>query len=158
MTIRPIRPDDKVALALSHGRLSAESQRRRYLAPKPRLSSADLRYLTEIDGRDHVALVAVTEREPEEIVAVGRFVSLPDREGTAEFAIVVGDDYQGQGLGRALAIALADAARARGVRRFAATVLSDNHAIHRLLQTIGSRLDLTGRSGEVEELLADLAA
>ncbi len=158
MTIRPIRPDDKVALALSHGRLSAESQRRRYLAPKPRLSSADLRYLTEIDGRDHVALVAVTEREPEEIVAVGRFVSLPDREGTAEFAIVVGDAYQGQGLGRALAVALADAARARGVRRFAATVLSDNHAIHRLLQTIGSRLDLTGRSGDVEELLADLAA
>ncbi len=158
VTIRPIRPDDKVALADSHGRLSAETQRRRFLAPKPRLTSADLRYLTEIDGLDHVALVAVTEEDPEEIVAVGRFVRLPDSPDTAEFAIVVGDAYQGQGLGRALAITLADAARARGVKRFAATVFSDNHAIHRLLQTIGSRLDSTGRSGEVEELLADLAA
>ena len=39
--------------------LSDRSQLRRFLAPKPRLTASDLRYLTEIDGHDHFALIAV---------------------------------------------------------------------------------------------------
>src|ERR687897_58989 len=53
-----------------------------------------------------------------ERVAVARCVRLPDRPDTAEMAIVVGDPFQGQGLGRALTLALADAAVAVGIRRF----------------------------------------
>ena len=92
--------------------LSPLSRYRRFLAPKPRLSPSELRYLTEVDGRDHVALVAVAPRTPPTAWSgVGRFVRLAEAPDTAEFAIVVADDWQGRGLGRALAERLAAAAR-----------------------------------------------
>jgi RimJ/RimL family protein N-acetyltransferase len=154
--LRPIRSDDKVELAAALERLSPESRRLRFLTAKPRLTGAELRYLTEIDGVNHVALVAV--RDDGHIVAVGRFVRLSDAPDTAEFAIVVGDPYQGQGLGRAVAHALAEMARERGVRRFAATALSDNVAVHRLLGTISRGLEPTHREAGVDDFVADLAA
>ncbi|MEA2389917.1 MAG: hypothetical protein QOK31_26 [Solirubrobacteraceae bacterium] len=154
--LRPIRPDDKTELASALDRLSPESRRRRFLTAKPRFTSGELRYLTEVDGENHVALVAVTPDG--HIAGVGRFVRLPEAPETAEFAIVVGDAVQGQGLGSALAVALADAARARGVRRFAATALSDNVAVHRLLRTIAGRLEPARRGGGIDEFVAELAA
>ena len=56
--IRPIRADDAVRLREAHTRLSPETRYRRFLAAKPQLSAADSRYLVEVDGSDHFALVA----------------------------------------------------------------------------------------------------
>ena len=119
--IRPIEPGDKERLVNGLRQLSLESIRKRFLAAKPHFSRSELRYLTEVDGVNHIALVAVLEDDPDQLVAVARCVRLPDRPGTAEMAIVVGDPWQGQGLGRELARRLADAALAVGIRRFAAT-------------------------------------
>jgi hypothetical protein len=44
------------------------------------------------------------------------------------------------------------------VRRFSATVLSDNVAVHRLLGRLAGVLEPTSRSGGVDELVAELAA
>ena len=62
--IRPIEPSDKARLSVALGRLSDATIYRRFLAAKPRLSSAELRYLTEVDGRDHIALVGVPRQRP----------------------------------------------------------------------------------------------
>jgi GNAT superfamily N-acetyltransferase len=62
----------------------------------------------------------------EAIVAVARFVRQPADPSIAEFAIVVGDRWEGQGLGRELLGRLADAAVTRGVERFRAAMLADN--------------------------------
>src|ERR1044071_80326 len=156
--IRPIEPGDKEKLVTGLRRLSEASIRKRFLAAKPRFSSAELRYLTEVDGFNHIALVAVLEDDPNTLVAVARCVRLPDRPGTAEMAIVVGDPWQSQGLGRALANAPADAARAVGIRRFAATLLGDNEAARRLMRTFASRLEEGYLSGGVREVLVELAA
>jgi RimJ/RimL family protein N-acetyltransferase len=156
--IRAIRPDDKARLAAGHARLSAESQRRRYLAAKPRLTAADLRYLTEIDGHDHVAFVAVLADRPEIIVAVGRFVRLAGDPETAEFAIVVGDELQGQGLGGRLADLLARQAVSEGVRRFTATTEVDNDPAQRLIARISNHLSYDRRIGPLREVAAELAA
>jgi acetyltransferase len=156
--IRPIRADDKPRLAAGHARLSAESQRRRYLTAKPRLTAADLRYLTEIDGHDHVALVAVLDERPELIVAVGRFVRLAGDPEAAEFAIVVGDELQGQGLGGHLAERLAERAAAEGVKRFTATTEVDNDPAQRLIARISNHLSYDHRSGPLREVAAELAA
>jgi GNAT superfamily N-acetyltransferase len=156
--IRPIEAGDKDKLVDGLRRLSEESIRKRFLAAKPRFTSAELRYLTEIDGVNHIALVAVLEEHPERLVAVARCVRLPDRPATAEMAIVVGDPWQQQGLGRALATALADAARAAGIRRFAATMLGDNEAARRLMRTFALRLQEAPVSGGVREVLVELAA
>jgi RimJ/RimL family protein N-acetyltransferase len=157
IAFRHIQPDDKGRLAAGLARLSPETRHRRFLVPKPRFSSAELRYLTEIDGFDHVAIVAVLDDDPEAIVGVARFVRLAEDPATAEAAIVVGDAWQGQGLGRELGLRLADEARERGVRRFTATLLGDNLAAHRLFRSISARLHARVGGG-VEELVAELAA
>jgi RimJ/RimL family protein N-acetyltransferase len=156
--IRPIEPGDKDRLVNGLRRLSEESIRKRFLASKPRFTAAELRYLTEVDGVNHIALVAVLERDPEQLVAVARCVRLPDRPGIAEMAIVVGDPWQSQGLGRELATRLADAARAAGIRRFAATMLGDNEAARRLMRTFSRRLEEGWVGSGVREVVVELAA
>ena len=156
--IRPIEPGDKEKLVIGLRRLSDESIRKRFLAAKPRFTSAELRYLTEVDGFNHIALVAVLEDDPDQLVAVARCVRLPDRPATAEMAIVVGDPWQGQGLGRELAQRLADAALAVGIRRFAATMLGDNEAARRLMHTFSRRLQEGWAGGGIREVLVELAA
>jgi acetyltransferase len=151
--IRPIRPGDKALLADGLARLSPESARRRFLAAKPRFSAAELRYLTEVDGHDHVALVAVLASDPGCLVAVARSVRLREQPDTAEMAVVVGDPWQGLGLGAAVSEALADAVLHTGVRRIAATMLGDNVAARRLLRRIAGRLE--GDGGDAVPVLRD---
>lgn len=155
VVIRHIRPSDRELLASGMEHLSRESARRRFLTAKSRLSERELTYLTEVDGRDHVALVAVRADAPHELVAVGRFVRLPEDPTTAEVAIVVADELQGQGFGRRIGVMLADEARARGIERFSATLLSDNVAAHRLFAAISRRLR-SHHSNGLEELVAEL--
>jgi RimJ/RimL family protein N-acetyltransferase len=154
---RYIRPDDKERLAAALERLSPESQHKRFLSPKPRLSRSELRYLTELDGVDHVAILAVLADDPDAIVGVGRFVRLRDLPDTAEVAVVVGDPFQGQGLGREIGRRLADEARVRSVKRFTATMMGDNVAAHRLFHSISDHLE--GRvEGGTRVVTAEIAA
>ena len=155
--LRPIRPDDKLGLEAAFARLSPDSRRLRFLGPKPRLTGSELRYLTEVDGRDHVALVAVPAHAPAFIMGVARYVRDPQRPDTAEAAVVIGDPLHGQGLGRHLGLALADVARENGIRRFTATMLSDNRAAHALFARISDRLHYEHHHG-IEELVAELVA
>ena len=156
--IRAIEPGDKERLVNGLRQLSEESIRKRFLAAKPRFSRSELRYLTEIDGVNHIALVAVLERDPDQLVAVARCVRFADRPDTAEMAIVVGDPWQGRGLGRELAQRLADAARAAGIRRVAAPMLGDHEAARRLMRTFSRRLETGIVAGGVREVLVELAA
>jgi RimJ/RimL family protein N-acetyltransferase len=156
--IRPIEPDDKAKLDAALRQLSRETIYKRFLAARPSFSRSELRYLTEVDGVNHIALVAVLAANPEQLVAVARCVRLPDRPDTAEMAIVVGDPWQGRGLGRALAVALADAAVAAGIHRFAATMLADNAPALRLLHTFARHLEHGAIAGGVREVTAELAA
>jgi RimJ/RimL family protein N-acetyltransferase len=155
--IRSIRTDDGPRLRASHSRLSPKSQYQRFLGVKPELSAADTRYLVDVDGCSHFALVA-TEAETGQIVAVARFVRLSDDSEAAEFAVVVGDDYQRQGLATELMDRLAAAAAQRGVRRFRAAMLADNVAIRRLMQRLAAGPVRILERGTVILLEIELAA
>lgn len=157
VVVRPIRPDDKQRLAIALGRLSDETVRKRFLSPKPRLSGTELRYLTEIDYVDHWAEVAVLKDDPESIIGVARWIRDAEDPQAAEAAIVIGDAFQGQGLGRRLGLSIADAARLREVRRFTATMLSSNVAAQRLFAAISERLDVA-HDGATDDVVATLAA
>jgi GNAT superfamily N-acetyltransferase len=155
LRLRFIEPGDKALLADGIERLSPRSRHDRFLAPKSALSPAELRYLTEVDGHDHVAIVAVLEEEPSTLAGVARYVRNPRRPAEADVAFVVADRLQGQGLGRTLGLALADVARGYGVRRFTASVLGGNVAAERLFASIARRVS-TGYEAGVGDLIAEL--
>ena len=140
--IRPIVPEDKAMLAAGMADLSAQSAYQRFLSPKAILSTDELRYLTEVDFRDHVAFVAVRPGAPDVLVAVGRWIRLRDDPEVAEIAIAVSDALQRQGPGTLLAERLADAARERGIRRFVATMLPDNLGAHRLFARVAQEREI----------------
>jgi GNAT superfamily N-acetyltransferase len=155
VVLREIRPDDKDLLAAGLARLSEQSRLKRFLGSKPKLTASDLRYLTEVDGVNHYAVVALIDGH---IVGVARWVRLHDDPTSAEAAVVVADHLQGKGLGKALARQLADAARARGVKRITASILSENPPAAALMKVIGDRLTDGGHHDGVHELVAELAA
>jgi GNAT superfamily N-acetyltransferase len=130
--IRPIRPNDKWQLQEGLRRLSLETVRRRFLAAKPRFTSSELRYLTEVDGVNHLALVAISVATGR-LVASARAVRDPDHPEWAEWAIVVADPLQRLGLGTRLMQALVEAADAQGIHRFSALIDGENLAVRRLL-------------------------
>lgn len=158
MLIRPIRPDDGARLQVAHERLSPESRYRRFLAAKPHLNSHEVRYLVDIDGSSHVALVATGPDDAGWILGVGRYVRLPDDPEAAEFAIVVADHIQGEGLATQLLERLADAAVRNGFTRFQATVLADNEPAHRLVRRLARHQARSRNVGPLDEYEIELAA
>ena len=138
--VRHIRPEDAAELKRGFDRLSPASRYRRFLGGVTTLSDETLRYLTGVDGRDHVAIVAVTRPhgDPETGLGIARFVRAPSDPAVAEAAITVIDDVQGKGLGRILGLVLARAALERGVKRFRGEALVDNEPVRMLLEEVGA--------------------
>jgi RimJ/RimL family protein N-acetyltransferase len=137
LTARAIRPDDKDALVAFFARLSPESRRRRFLAPKPRLTTRDLVSLTEVDGRTHVALVAL-DRDGA-IVGVARYAAWRDRPERADVAFAVADDWHGRGLGTVLGDRLVEHARRSGLTALTGSTLGENGPARSLLRRLGFR-------------------
>jgi GNAT superfamily N-acetyltransferase len=119
-------------------RLSPESRYARFMTPKTRLSDAELDYLTETDGYDHVALVALRKHlvTTTEGLGVARFVRLVEEPDTAEPAVTVIDDYQGVGLGSILLQRLIEAAWERDVRWFRSELLAENKASRKMMESL----------------------
>lgn len=153
--LRHIRPDDAAELARGFERLSPQSRYRRFFGGVNVLTDKILRYLTVVDGHDHVALVA-TRRAPDggELgIGVARFVRLAGEPTVAEADITVVDELQGRGLGRLLAVTLARTARERGVTHFRGEILADNPSARQLLEEVGARL----HAGEEGRVVFDVA-
>jgi ribosomal protein S18 acetylase RimI-like enzyme len=137
LTLRHISPSDKRALARFHDRLSDETRYRRYHGHKGQLTRGDLRYLTEVDGHDHVALVAEDARG--ELQGVARAIATAPGGPDAELAVVVADDLQAEGVGRDLVGALVAQVAREGRRRIVLEVQADNHRALRFFQGLGAR-------------------
>jgi RimJ/RimL family protein N-acetyltransferase len=144
--VRPIEPSDSDRLRRGFERLSDESRYRRFLSPMARLSESQLRYLTEVDHRDHEALIAI-DPESGEAVGVARYVRT--NAETAEFAVTVVDDWQGRGLGTAVLELLTGRARDEGIRRFGALLLAGNAEMLELLGRLGPVRVLSREQGTI---------
>ena len=157
--IRPIRYDDKWLLQAELKSLSDRSVQRRFLGPKPRYTRSELRYLTEVDGRNHMALVAEAPLRPgRRIIGVARYVRDRDDPHKAEVAIEVVDHLQRRGLGSALVEELGRRARTRGISRFTATMGSDNVPAQKLFKKLLQQPHLEHTGHGASELVGDLAA
>jgi acetyltransferase len=142
LRIRPIRPEDEPLMVKFHGTLSEETVHFRYFA----FSKLELRVaherLTRICFNDYdreIALVAVrreTDTKEDEIIAVARLIKVHGaNEG--EFAIVISDRFQRQGLGSHLLQLLVDVGRKEGIERIFGQILANNCGMQRVSKKVG---------------------
>ena len=142
ITIRPISLDDRDELRRAFRETSASTRYLRFLGVVGELSEAMLTYLTDVDQKNHIALVATMtspDLKTERGVGVARVIRLPHEDHVAEAAITVTDDMQKRGVGSALALELERAARARGIRTIRAEVLEGNRAMRAILEGAGAQ-------------------
>lgn len=122
--IRPFRRDDDDLLERVLAGMSFQSRYQRFHSPKPRLTGADRAQLTNVDDRDHLALVALSpDGEP---IGLARAVRERDDPAAAELAVEVIDARQRQGLGSELTARIARRAVAVGIERLIARVLAES--------------------------------
>lgn len=152
--VAPLEPSDRERYLAGLEHASPDSLFKRFLSPVVRLTESELRYLLEVDHRDHEALLAIDE-DGGDAVGVGRFVRLDEGSDTAEAAVIVVDDWQGVGLGRALSVVLAQRARELGIARFEATLLLSNRAMLSLLESLGP-VRTVGREGSTVVVTVEL--
>ena len=146
--IRPVRGTDAPLVADGFARLSPRSRQMRFLTRKKQLSTAELRYLTEVDHHDHEALVALNPADGRG-VGIARYIRHACDPHAAEIAVTVVDDWQGRGLGTELVARLSGRASHEGIHRFTALVAEDNMAVARMLRKTSA--SLAGRGpGTVE--------
>lgn len=131
--VRPIQTEDADRIVAFHARLSAETIRYRFFAPRPTLTPGEVEHFTQVDHDERVALVAVLG---ESLLAVGRYDRVPGTD-VAEVAFVVDDAHQGRGLGSVLLEHLAAIASYGGIRRFEADVLTENNRMVRIFVDAG---------------------
>ena len=149
---RPIVPGDRGKLVAGFAHLSPESRYSRFFSATPRLTTAMLDRLFDIDDEDRVAIGAEQLRFgvlPGEGVGVARFARLPGSPESAEMAIAIVDEMQGLGVGTILLRELSIVARARGVSRFTALVQPDNTAMKTLVSTLDPFAKSRGEDGLV---------
>jgi ribosomal protein S18 acetylase RimI-like enzyme len=153
LVLRPIGPADRDALLAAFERLSPLSRYRRFLTPKPRLTGAELRFLTEPDAAEHRALVAIDPGDGS-IVGVARFVRWDGEPGAADVAVAVIDDWHRRGVGRRLMRELIGLARRDGLARLTGTTLVENRAARGLLRALG--FAVAGVAGQTMDVALEL--
>ena len=141
LKLRPIRPEDAEIEKSFVSGLSSRSMRLRFLSGLKNLSPQMVARFTQIDYDREMAFIAVegegsTERE----VAVARYITLPDGE-TCEYAIVVGDDWQGKGLGRRMMLRLMEVAAERGLKTMVGYVAAENPEMLDLCAALGFAIE-----------------
>jgi GNAT superfamily N-acetyltransferase len=137
--VRPVTPDDRDRILQGLRSMSVETSYRRFFTPTFYPSEETLRYLTHVDGEQHMAIGAVDcTREGEPGIGAARYVRLPEEPAVAEAAVVVLDAYQQRGIGSLLIAALSRYAAHHGVECFRGFVLAENRSFLAFLRNLGA--------------------
>jgi acetyltransferase len=155
--IREVRPDDDVAVGRFVQGLSPASRYFRFMMGMRELSADALRHFTQPEAGREAVLVATPGTSLGKVVGVAQFV-IDDGGEDAEFALVIDDAWQRQGLGTRMLAELAGHAARHGVTRIHADVLADNHAMRRLAEKTGCELRANPGAPWVLQLSARLQA
>jgi len=144
VTIRPIRPEDEPKLVTFHKKLSERSVYLRYaslMQLEQRVAHERLARICFIDYDREMALVAerTTEDGEDEIIGVGRLTQQPGRN-EAEFAMLVIDEFQEEGIGTELLRRLVQVGEDEGLDRITADILDQNRAMQRVCEKLDFEL------------------
>lgn len=155
VNIRPIRPEDEPMMVAFHERLSERSVYFRYfhlLNLSQRTAHERLTRICFIDYDRGMALVAEKE-DPQDgthqILGIGR-LTRAHGANEAEMAVLVSDDFQGQGLGTELLRRLVEIGREEKVERITADILAENRTMQRVCERLGFKLQYDPDEGTVK--------
>jgi acetyltransferase len=151
ITIRPIRPEDEPLIVKFHKTLSEESVYLRYfhlIKLSQRIAHERLTRICFIDYEREMALVTEYENpatKETEILAVGRLSKLHGSDA-AEFAMLVSDRFQCQGLGTELLKRLIDVGKNEKICSIYAYILADNLGMHRVCEKLDFKISPTAHA------------
>ncbi len=162
-TLRPIRPEDAEPLQDFIRGLSDESRYMRFVSMMRELTPRMLARYTRIDYDRELALVAtVQEPNPENrghvrevIIGLAHYLRNPDGRG-AEYALVIGDNWQRRGLGAQLMGGLIQAAEAQGLTYIDGVVLASNRPMLTLMTSLGFQNDHDEEDPSMRRVWLDL--
>jgi acetyltransferase len=135
--IRAIAAQDASMLQSFVRRLSARSRHFRFFTAFVELPMALLERLVNQDHRRGLALVALGEEKGNAVIIAEARCVLDEAERTAEFAVVVADEFQRRGLGIKLLKTLLAYSSKKGVRRLFGEILADNQPMVALARRSG---------------------
>jgi acetyltransferase len=149
--IRPIKPEDAPLLVDLFDTLSPTSIYYRFFGPLKALPHSMLVRFTQVDYDREIDLVALEETAEgkERMLATARVISDPDGK-RAEFAVLVGDPWQGKGVGARLLEKCLRIAKERGIETVWGVVLRENTGMLALGRKLGFKASRTDGPGELE--------
>jgi acetyltransferase len=141
VTIRPILPEDETLLVKFHSILSDRTVFMRYLQPimlQERVMHERLARICHVDYDREIALAAETTDASQERHVMG-IVRLSKIHGTneARLSILIGDPYQGIGLGGELVRRAVEVAKKERLSRLSAILTEDNLTMKHIFEKLG---------------------
>ncbi|MGD9730673.1 MAG: GNAT family N-acetyltransferase [Desulfamplus sp.] len=146
--VRPVKPEDAPLFTELFKVLSPTTIYYRFFGILKELNPVMLARFTQIDYDREVALVAIDEESGlDKMLGVARIIGDPDGI-TGEFAVLVGDPWQGKGIGSRLLEKCLSIAEKRGFKTVHGIVLNENKNMIALGKKLGFEITREPESGE----------
>lgn len=152
--LRPIKPEDETLLSELFQSFSEETMRFRFFQVIKEISHDMLTRYCNIDYNREIAMIAeIDEEQRRKIIGVSRLILQPDRK-CGEFAVVVGDKWQGQGLGSRMVDSIIEIGRDLGLDVICGDVMSNNVKMLHLCTKKGFKMEAVDE--EISKATLDL--
>lgn len=139
--VRPVKPEDAPLLREMINTLSPESIRNRFPDEVPDLEGDDIVRFTQVDYDRELALVVLDDSSGRtRMMGVTRLMEHPDGED-AHWTVIVGDPWQGQGIGALLMESAWKAATERGLKRLWGVTSRDNPGMLALAERYSAQVE-----------------
>ncbi len=146
--VRPVKPEDAPLFTAFFKTLSPSTIYFRFFSALKNMNPEMLARFTQIDYDREIALVAIDEdSETDIMLGVARIIGDPDRK-TGEFAVLVGDAWQGKGIGSNLLEKCLSIAERQGFESVHGIVLHENRNMLALGKKLGFEKRRDADSGE----------
>jgi acetyltransferase len=124
--IRPIRPEDEPMMQEMLRTSSEQTLTMRFFRKIADMTHDQLTRYCHVDYDREMSFVAIAlDERREKIIGEARMSKLPDQEN-AEMAVIIGDQWQGQGIGKALCLHCLKVAKELGITKMWMEILQMN--------------------------------
>jgi acetyltransferase len=152
--LRPIRPEDETLLEELFKSLSEETMRFRFFQIIKGMQHETLTRYCNLDYDREIAIVAEIQEDKKRIIGVSRIILEPGGK-LGEFAVVVGDKWQGFGLGTKLIDYIIEISKDMHLKTIYGYVISDNAKMVHLCNKKGFKM--TPVDEEIRKATLDLS-